>query len=94
MNASLRRKAALAGLVTGTMLLGACSMFGRGGKHGCREPDIARSAVNQPPMKVPPGADAPDTRNAIRVPALDTPAQPRRPGDACLSAPPEFKGAG
>lgn len=94
MNASLRRKAALAGLVSCTLLLGACAMFNRGGKHGCREPDVARSAINQPPLKVPAGLDAPDTRNAVRVPSLDTPEHPRRPGDACLSAPPDFKGAG
>jgi len=94
MNASLRRKAALAGLVSCTLLLGACALFNRGGKHGCREPDVARSAVNQPPLKVPAGLDAPDTRNAVRVPQLDAPEQPRRPGDACLSAPPDFKAAG
>ena len=94
MNASLRRKAALASLVSCTLLLGACSMFNRGGKHGCREPDVARSAVSHPPLKVPPGLDTPDTRNAVRVPPLDAPEQPRRPGDACLSAPPDFKAAG
>jgi hypothetical protein len=94
MNASLRRKAALTGLVSCTLLLGACAMFSRGGKHGCREPDVARNAANLPPLKVPPGLDAPDTRNAVQVPPLDTPVQLRKPGDACLSAPPDFKGAG
>jgi uncharacterized lipoprotein len=91
MNASLRRKVLLLGVVSSTLLLGGCSLFGHSKR--CREPDVSRNAVNLPPLKVPPGADAPDTRNAVKVPPLDVPAQPRSPGDGCLSAPPQFKSA-
>lgn len=91
---AMRRPATLAVLALCTLLLGSCSWFHKGGKHSCREPDVAKAAGNLPPLKVPPGLDAPDTRNAIQVPPLDTPAAPRSPGDPCLSAPPSFKSPG
>jgi uncharacterized lipoprotein len=94
MNLALTRTVSRTGLIACALLLGSCSLFHRGSKHGCREPDVARSAVNLPPLKVPAGLDAPDTRNAIQVPPLATPAQPRSANDPCLSAPPTFKGPG
>jgi len=81
----------LAGLAL-CLSLGSCSWFHHGGKHGCRERDVTRGAGNQPPLKVPAGMDAPDTRNAVQVPPLGEPERPRGPTDPCLSAPPSFKG--
>jgi uncharacterized lipoprotein len=44
------------------------------------------------PLKVPAGMDAPDTVNALRLPALNEPAPPARARSApCLDEPPSFK---
>lgn len=88
------RGAAVLWLAASSLLLGSCSWFHRSSRHGCREPDIARSAATLPPLRVPAGLDAPDTRNAIQVPPLTTPAQPRSANDPCLSVPPSFKAPG
>lgn len=79
-------------LLASALLLGSCSWFHHGGKHGCRERDVAAGAIDRPALKVPPGDDAPDTRNAVKVPPLTEPEKPRSKSDPCLSAPPSFKG--
>jgi uncharacterized lipoprotein len=81
-------------LALGALSLDSCSIFHRNGKHDCHEPQVAKSAGALPPLQVPAGLDAPDTRNAIRVPDLATPATPRSPTDPCLSVPPSFKSPG
>jgi uncharacterized lipoprotein len=72
--------------------LSGCSWMHHG-KHSakCREPAVGGVAKDMPPLKVPPGLDAPDTRNAIKVPPLDEPERPRAAGEPCLSMPPSFK---
>jgi len=41
---------------------------------------------------VPPGLDAPDTTNALRLPVLNEPAPPPRGAkQPCLDEPPPFK---
>lgn len=93
MNPSSFRRLPLAALLVALSVgLGGCSWFHHGGKHGCRERDVSRGAINRPPLQVPPGMDAPDTRNAVQVPPLSEPERPRAPTDPCLSAPPPFKG--
>ena len=82
-------------LATATLLLlalGGCSWMHHG-RHTakCREPAVGGEAKNMPPLKMPAGLDAPDTRNAIKVPPLDEPERPRAPDDPCLSMPPSFK---
>jgi uncharacterized lipoprotein len=79
-------------LVTAALLLSlsGCSWMHRGSKS-CHEPPVGGEAKNMPPLKVPPGLDAPDTRNAIKVPPLDEPERPHAKGDPCLSMPPSFK---
>ena len=47
-------------------------------------------AKDLPPLQAPPGLDAPDTRNALRVPPLNTPERPRAKDEPCLSAPPPY----
>ena len=47
-------------------------------------------AKELPPLKAPPGLEPPDTRNALKVPPLDTPERPRAKNEACLDAPPPF----
>ncbi len=73
------------------LALAGCSWMHHGSGKRCREPPIGGNSQNLPPLKVPPGLDAPDTRNAIKVPPLNTPEAPRLPTDPCLSQPPSFK---
>ena len=69
-----------------------CASLGHGHKQRpvCKEPAVTGDVRNVPPLRVPPGLDAPDTRNAIKVPPLAATAQPRSPADPCLSDPPSF----
>ncbi len=43
-----------------------------------------------PPLEVPLGLDAPDTRNALKIPDLNEPERPRAKGDPCLDEPPPY----
>ena len=92
MSAPGTRLLSLTAAVVLLLALGGCSWMHRG-KHvaRCREPAVGGEAKNMPPLKVPPGFDAPDTRNAIKIPPLDEPERPRGPADPCLSLPPSFK---
>jgi opacity protein-like surface antigen len=68
-----------------------CASFGH--KHPkpvCREPQVTGDVRNFPPLRVPPGLDAPDTRNAVKVPPLPPTAHARLPSDPCLTDPPSF----
>ncbi len=47
-------------------------------------------AKELPPLQAPPGLDAPDTRNALKVPPLTTPERVRGKDEACLDIPPPF----
>ena len=47
-------------------------------------------AKEMPPLKAPPGLDPPDSRNALKVPPLDTPERVRGKNEPCLDAPPPF----
>jgi uncharacterized lipoprotein len=72
--------------------LSGCSWMHHGKRSAkCREPAVGGEAKNMPPLQVPSGLDAPDTRNAIKVPPLDEPERPHAKGDPCLSMPPNFK---
>jgi uncharacterized lipoprotein len=74
------------------VMLGGCSWMHHGKRVArCREPAVGGEAKNMPSLKMPPGLDAPDTRNAIKIPPLGEPEQPRSPTDPCLSQPPSFK---
>jgi hypothetical protein len=57
----------------------------------CKEPEGFAQAVEGTNLKIPTGLQAPDTRAALRIPDLSTPAPPaRRKGDGCLDEPPSF----
>ena len=47
-------------------------------------------AREMPPLKAPPGLDPPDTRNALKVPPLDTPERIRGKNEPCLDIPPPY----
>jgi len=58
----------------------------------CHEPQAYQKARSVPPLNIPPGLDAPDTTNALRLPQLTEPAAPPRGGkQPCLDEPPAFK---
>jgi uncharacterized lipoprotein len=50
-------------------------------------------AQEMPPLQAPPGLDPPNTRNALKVPPLDTPERVRGKDEPCLDMPPPFKTA-
>jgi uncharacterized lipoprotein len=43
-----------------------------------------------PPLKAPPDLEAPDTRNSLKVPPLNTPERARGKNEPCLDVPPPF----
>jgi uncharacterized lipoprotein len=47
-------------------------------------------AQDLPPLKAPPELQAPDTRNALKVPPLNTPERVRSRNEPCLDVPPPF----
>jgi uncharacterized lipoprotein len=47
-------------------------------------------AEELPPLQAPPGLDAPNTRNALKVPPLNTPERIRGKDEPCLDIPPPF----
>jgi len=93
LRAPVRRSLQCSVLVLGLAVLTGCSLLPWHGKKsvGCKEPQVGRDAKNLPPLQVPPGLDAPDTRNAIKIPPLTEPERPRAPTEPCLSVPPSYK---
>lgn len=72
-------------------LVAGCALLpGRG--SSCDRPRPYQSAQEAPPLRVPSAAAAPDTRHALRVPAVRAPQIPRA-DDRCLDEPPSY-GAG
>jgi len=69
--------------------LGSCARLGLS-SNACRDPELPANLVNNAPLKVGPGLDPPDTRNAVRVPELKEPEKPRSKTDPCLSRPPAY----
>jgi uncharacterized lipoprotein len=56
---------------------------------GCEEVRPYQSAKDEGKLRVPAGADLPDTRNALKIPELKNPELPREPG-SCLEHPPPY----
>jgi hypothetical protein len=77
-------------------LLSGCALynrvFHRGGKDAatCRERPFAANTDSRPPLTVPEGLSAPDTRNAVKIPTLNAPARPQSNSEPCLALPPKF----
>jgi uncharacterized lipoprotein len=70
-------------------LLASCSWLGRA-SNTCREPQIPADPQNLPALKAAPGLEAPDTRNAVKIPALSEPERERGNDSPCLSRPPSY----
>ncbi len=56
---------------------------------GCEEAQPYESARQAEPLRVPTGADQPDTRGALRIPEVKSPELPPEPG-RCLDHPPAY----
>ncbi|MCW5573556.1 MAG: hypothetical protein KIT37_11055 [Steroidobacteraceae bacterium] len=69
------------------LALGGCGVF-KG--SGCDKPREYTNSESIPPLEVPAGLDLPDTRSAMRVPALDAVEKPRGPHEPCLDEPPLY----
>jgi len=71
------------------------------GLSGCKSKMVSCSQTNKdyagaaemPPLQAPPGLDAPNTRNALKVPPLNTPERVRGKDEPCLDIPPPFSSA-
>ncbi|HEY2339591.1 MAG TPA: hypothetical protein VGH75_03595, partial [Steroidobacteraceae bacterium] len=57
-----------------------CHAFRSASAKACHGPQPYQQAKNVPPLTIPSGMDAPDTTNALRMPALNEPAPPPRKG--------------
>lgn len=68
--------------------LGGCGLL-PDAHSGCTDAQPFQAAQQMESLRVPAGADLPDTRNALRIPAMPTPELPRAPG-SCLEHPPAF----
>jgi hypothetical protein len=75
-------------------LLSACSLynsvFHRSHDTGCSEKPFAGNTENLPGIVVPEGLSAPDTRNVVKVPALNEPERARAKSERCLAQPPSY----
>jgi len=82
----------MACLSLAALALSGCSWRHRNRVSSCRENTVVTEAKNLPALKVPPGLDTPDTRNAIKVPELAEPERAHSKHEPCLSRPPSYKG--
>ena len=63
--------------------------FGQAVKVVCKQTNKDYVGAKElPPLKAPPGLESPDTRNALKLPNLNTPERVRGPDEPCLDAPP------
>ncbi|HEX2788924.1 MAG TPA: hypothetical protein VHN17_00705 [Steroidobacteraceae bacterium] len=94
-----RPRAALGALLVCAVtlpLLSGCTVysrvFHRGGKNfaGCTERPFAGNTDSRATLKVPEGMSAPDTRNAVKIPALSTADPQTGKTEPCLAQPPNF----
>lgn len=70
-----------------------CNPFRRNSADAdiCREPEGYANAAEAPTLRVPAGLQSPDTRNALRIPDLNTPPPPpRKKEQGCLDQPPPY----
>ena len=85
---------ALLTCLSAVLLLSGCSLFHRHRTGaGCQERPFSGNAENLAPLKAPPGLDAPDTHEQIKIPQLNEPEQVRSRTASCLDQPPRYVSA-
>lgn len=87
MNSALvRRLFTASALAFACLALGAC----KSGPPKCAKPGVYAEAQSIPPLRIPAGLQAADTRGALRIPDLDEQEQALPPGVSCLEQPPRY----
>jgi uncharacterized lipoprotein len=74
-------------LLFSVLALSGCGLF-KPTYESCDEAPAYAGARELPPLRVPPGVDAPDTRNALRIPDVAAPERPL--SGRCIDAPPSY----
>lgn len=74
-------------LLFGLLALSGCGLF-RPTYESCEDVPPYAGARELPPLKVPEGVDAPDSRNALKIPGVATAERPL--GGRCIDAPPPY----
>jgi uncharacterized lipoprotein len=59
----------------------------------CHTPQEYQRAGQVAPLKVPPGLDSPNTKDALVIPTVELAPPPPGPKDACLDIPPRYQPA-
>ncbi|MFM1885271.1 MAG: hypothetical protein RL026_428 [Pseudomonadota bacterium] len=82
------RKTTLLCVMAITVLAAGCS---RGVRNDCNKPQGYEGAADAPPLRIPAGLDAMNTRAALRIPEAAQPEPPaRKLSDPCLDEPPRY----
>lgn len=81
----------IAGIVFAVALAAALTTGCKTRAVSCKQDNKAYVGAKEvPPLKAPSGLEPPDTRNALKVPELNTPERLRGKNEPCLDAPPPF----
>jgi uncharacterized lipoprotein len=79
-------------LIASAALMSGCHLFSKL-TPDCHTPQEYQRAGQVPPLKVPPGLDSPNTKDALVIPTVDLALPSPGPKDACLDVPPRYKPA-
>jgi uncharacterized lipoprotein len=73
-------------IVAVALALGGCKAL----SENCNDPQVYQTAGSMALLKVPEGLTAPSTKNTLTIPPEARDYQPRKRGQACLDAPPQY----
>ena len=79
-------------LIAAATLASGCHLFGKL-TPDCHTPQEYQRAGQVAPLKVPPGLDSPNTKDALVIPTVELAPPPPGPKDACLDVPPRCSAA-
>ena len=79
-------------VMTAAALMSGCHLFSKL-TPDCHTPQEYQRAGQVAPLKVPPGLDAPNTKDALVVPTVELAPPVPGPKDRCLDVPPLYKAA-
>ena len=79
-------------LMSAAGLMSGCHLFSKL-TPDCHTPQEYQRAGQMPPLKVPPGLDSPNTKDALVIPTVELAPPPPGPKDVCLDVPPRYKPA-
>jgi uncharacterized lipoprotein len=79
-------------VVAAAALTSGCHIFSKL-TPDCHRAQEYQRAGQAAPLKVPPGLDSPNTKDALIIPTVELAPPPPGPKDACLDIPPRYKPA-